>query len=371
MMHKAAKGIYVHVPYCLSKCSYCDFLSFEKKHGMDEYVKTLIDEIGRCDLKDEISTVYIGGGTPTALPSRLLCKILDAVAAFDLTKDAEITVEANPGTLTLEYLKEIKKHGANRLSFGLQTTHPQLLKSIGRIHSMEDFEQNYHAARQAGFDNINIDLMFALPNQTVAQWQQTLEKIVTLTPEHISAYSLTPAEGTPLYEDLENEKIVLPSDDIDRKMYHFARRFLASHGYGHYEISNFAKPGFESRHNINCWRRVPYIGFGLGAHSFDDNSRWCNTGDIAEYLNGNQEKHELVQLSNEEASAEAIILGLRLMDGIDAGIVTQDITALIQEGLLIREVQQGARLRLTEKGMDLANRVFGVFLEKRNTLRPD
>ncbi|MCL2264280.1 MAG: radical SAM family heme chaperone HemW, partial [Defluviitaleaceae bacterium] len=290
-----ATGIYIHIPFCVRKCVYCDFLSFEigeptppLQKNFNFYVAKVIAE-----LKDArahqifaggVDTVYIGGGTPTALPAPFLCEILGAVREFPLLDGAEITVEANPGTVDFAYLSTLKEAGVTRLSFGLQATQENLLRGLGRVHSMADFTANFRAAREAGFDNINVDLMFALPAQTLQDWQDTLAEIVALSPQHISAYSLTPAENTPLFAAIESGKTILPDDETDRTMYHYARRFLASAGYAHYEISNFAKHGFESQHNINCWTMKPYIGFGLGAHSFDGNTRWHNPETMAEYL---------------------------------------------------------------------------------------
>ena len=311
------------------------------------------------------------------MPSPLLCKILDAVfEKFDVLLDAEVTVEANPGTLTPQYLRDLKNHGVNRLSMGLQTTHTHLLKSISRIHTFENLVENYNNARAIGFDNINIDLMFALPVQKFAHWQETLNEIMTLSPEHISAYSLTPAENTPLYNDIENSKVTLPDDKLDREMYHYARTVLATAGYRQYEISNFAKPNKESRHNINCWKRVPYIGFGLGAHSFDGKRRWSNTEDMSEYISY---KHSHAagsyicaeppadafrdELTPEDAQSEKIILSLRLTEGIPLSEIpsrfTETTQNLIKDGLLIQENQN---IKLTPHGMDFANRVFTAFM---------
>jgi len=354
-------SLYIHIPYCKTKCSYCDFLSFPSK-SPEKYVKTLLNEIKALKPKSQISTVYIGGGTPTALPSPLLCKILNAAAGTA----AEVTVEANPGTLTPEYLKALKANGANRLSIGLQTTQPALLKSISRIHSYEEFLQNYHAACQAGFENINIDLMFALPNQTLENWQETLEQVTALKPRHISAYSLTPAENTPLWQALEDKTLKLPSDEIDRQMYHYARRFLAEKGYTHYEISNFAIKGFESQHNLNCWKRVPYIGLGLGASSFDGSYRWRNTENMEEYLShGHSHGHtkDIEKITPQEAVSESIILGLRLTEGINESLIpkthTAEVETLTKNNLLTRK---NKNICLTEKGLDLANQVFERFI---------
>jgi len=333
----------------------------------ESYVNALLSEIENAQITTPISTIYIGGGTPTALPSHLLCKIIDAATRHTCKNAAcdgiEITVEANPGTLSREYLSALMCHGVNRLSLGLQTTKPHLLKAINRLHSMDCFLENYHTARALGFDNINIDLMFGLPQQTIADWHDTLHEIIALAPQHISAYSLTPAENTPLWNALETGEIKLPDDDTDRNMYHMARELLSNVGYVHYELSNFAKPGFESRHNIDCWKRVPYLAFGLGAHSFDGEKRWHNTECMDEYLRDCPQLHDVCHITEAEHLSETMILGLRLTEGIAESsippIYTAQVTELIKKNLLTRE---NGFVRLTPYGMDLANQVFGEFL---------
>ena len=413
-------GIYIHIPFCVQKCNYCDFLSLplmdnsgfvypslrvkrsnpEKVQTLDcfgenalaiteglcrLYTTALLREIEDAKISTPISTIYIGGGTPTALPSHLLCKILDAVVrhceegfspmkqstpctAPGLLRSArndgpEVTVEANPGTLSREYLTALKAHGVNRLSMGLQTTKPHLLRAINRLHTMEQFLENYHTARELGFENINIDLMFALPGQTMQDWRDTLREVIALSPQHISAYSLTPAEGTPLWDALETGNVTLPGDETDRAMYHTARELLGDAGYTHYELSNFAKPGFESRHNVDCWRRVPYMAFGLGAHSFDGKTRRRNTEDMAEYLAGNHAPIEIEHLSEADHLSETMILGLRLTAGIPEENIPQifvpQVAELTAKGLLAR---QNGHVCLTPKGMDLANQVFEMFM---------
>ena len=428
-------GVYIHVPFCVQKCNYCDFLSLplagdSRAAFCDLYVNALLKEMQNAKIAAPISTIYIGGGTPTALPPHLLCKILDAVTthfvggvpprapgndvaprdaqdagerymghvpyAFPDTagnngiihtarrpqaaptnapecprrgdrprspaRHIEITVEANPGTLSRDYLSALKTHGVNRLSMGLQTTKPHLLKALGRLHTMQQFLENYHTARSLGFTNINIDLMFALPGQTMQDWRDTLHEIIALSPQHISAYSLTPAENTPLWHALERGEISLPGDETDREMYHLAREMLIAAGYTHYELSNFAKPGFESRHNIDCWRRVPYVAFGLGAHSFDGKTRRRNTENMDEYLAGHPPA-VTEHLSEAGHLSETMILGLRLMEGIPEKDIPQifapQVAELTAKGLLTR---QNGNICLTPRGMDLANQVFEAFL---------
>jgi len=377
-------GVYVHIPFCVQKCFYCDFLSFASTaiiQGSDVslqkeiYVDALIKEIAMAQhgnkIPYNIDSVYIGGGTPTVLPPFLLCKIIEAIKDFYLIADCEITVEANPGTLTREYLIMLKKAGVNRLSIGLQTIHEKHLKAIGRVHSYDDFVENFKTAREVGFDNINVDLMFALPNQTLFEWQETINKVINLSPEHISAYSLTPAESTSLWEGIENGSLKLPNDELDRMMYHFACKRLKEAGFLHYEISNFAKSNKKSRHNVNCWRLVPYYGFGLGAHSFDGKSRSFNHEKMSEYLKLSFEKQGVIHLSNEDLMAEAMILGLRLNEGISEKelsekfhvnpfeIYKNQIQKLIKSNLILKE---NGVIKLTPLGYDLANQVFESFL---------
>ncbi|MCL2500946.1 MAG: radical SAM family heme chaperone HemW [Defluviitaleaceae bacterium] len=375
--------IYIHIPFCKSKCAYCDFLSSAANPSPDGYAmaegytKALLNELKTAcegDMKGRaIKTIYVGGGTPTALPLPFLCAIINGAKRFNLTNDAEITVECNPGTLGTEGYAALKSVGVNRLSIGLQAFLDPLLARIGRSHTVEDFMLTFRAAREVGFENINVDLMFSLPGQTMNDWRDALEKLVALRPEHISAYSLTPAEGTPLWEGLEEGGIVLPDDETDRAMYHEANRTLAAAGYRRYEISNYALPGRESRHNVNTWKRLPYRGFGLGAHSFELDGgggvRWYNTEDMEKYLRAQSPPYApcregYTPIEAEEAMAEAMILGLRLTDGVVLQQNMQDrygikIEGLIADGLLAREKD---RIYLTGLGTDLANRVFGAFI---------
>ena len=382
-------GMYIHIPFCASKCAYCDFLSFEGAgEGLQkQYVRALIEEMK--DFRNTpIDTVYIGGATPTALPSPLLCEILQEVHSFNLAKDAEITVEMNPCTGSYSLLKEIKSYGVNRLSIGLQAWQDELLAKINRTHTANDFTRTIQAANAAGISNINVDLMFALPSQTLDHWRESIAQVIACSPQHISTYSLTPAENTPLWSALEAGKLHLPDEATDRAMYHEAISLLSAAGYDHYEISNFAKPGYESRHNIDCWRRKPYIGSGLGAHSFDGITRWSNTSDMTQYLEywnafiGVSERASVgaassrplthyEEISPQDAMAEAMFLGLRMTKGVNPkdfhaqfGRTLQEcygptIESLISKGLL---AYKGENIALTPLGLDLANQVFEAFL---------
>jgi len=256
----------------------------------ERYVCALIAEMRASGLPrngsagGRIDTVYIGGGTPTALPPSLLCKLLREVQQLNLASDAEITLEMNPSTNQLSALAEYARHGVNRLSIGLQAWQDKFLRGLKRAHTAAEFTQTMHAAREAGIDNINVDLMFGLPWQSMWHWRESITQVIAHAPQHISAYSLTPAENTPLWDAIEAGKLTLPSEKADREMYHEAIRMFTAAGYEHYELSNFAKPGYKSRHNVDCWRRKPYLGLGLGAHSFDGEKRFRNTMDMRRYL---------------------------------------------------------------------------------------
>jgi oxygen-independent coproporphyrinogen-3 oxidase len=357
-----AYGLYVHIPFCRTKCGYCDFLSFASQS--DETIRTyknaLLREIAQTTLRNPVDTIYIGGGTPTALPPVFLREIICALQRFDLAPGYEFTVECNPGTLTAEMLAMLKKNGVNRLSIGLQAWQDRLLNIIGRGHTQADFANDVKNAQSLGFDNISVDLMFGLPHQTINDWKETLTAAAGFKPAHISAYSLTAEEGVPIWAQRHH----FPDDETDRGLYHFARGFLRDAGYVHYELSNFAKPGFESRHNTRYWKRAAYLGFGLGAHSFDGAARWNNTGDMKTYLmNPSAPKRENYEIIHADAAlSEKIILGLRLMEGVAASLFApynDAADAFVRDGLLEYE---NSRIRLTPRGMDLANRVFSAFI---------
>ena len=410
-IESAGMGLYIHIPFCASKCTYCDFLSFGNTNEdlQKRYVQALLAEMRAACIEakigewprrvhkrtqttrfiiaadafmdaqkplPKIDTVYIGGGTPTALPSFLLCEILHELQYFNLCEDAEITVEMNPCTNADTLLPYLVAHRVNRLSVGLQAWQGDLLAKLNRAHTAKDFTKTIHAARAAGINNINVDLMFGLPGQTQDHWHESIAQAISHAPEHISAYSLTPAENTPLWDALEAGDVNLPDEAADRAMYHEAIRLLTAAGYEHYEISNFAKPGRESRHNINCWRRKPYIGFGLGAHSFDGEARWNNTSDMTEYLKSAINSHERTRLnyellSTQDAMAEAMFLGLRMTKGISpqdfqekfrkniAECYGSTLESLVSKGLLVYTTDN---IALTPLGLDLANQVFGAFL---------
>ncbi|MHA9739294.1 radical SAM family heme chaperone HemW [uncultured Robinsoniella sp.] len=378
-------GIYIHIPFCIRKCAYCDFLSFASEEDTrKKYIQSLISEIRKWEDAERwhITSIFIGGGTPSVLKKEETAGILEAVYnRFQVDDDAEITTEANPGTLTKDKLYAYREQGINRLSLGLQSVHDQELKLLGRIHTYEDFLKGFHMAREAGFSNINVDLMSALPGQTVDSWRESLIKILRLKAEHVSAYSLIIEEGTPFYEkyaedarlrDLGEDCRILPTEENERSMYYETRRLTGEYGLEQYEISNYAKPGYECRHNQAYWLRQDYLGFGLGASSLIDNVRFRNTADLKEYSQGLFEKEEREVLSVQEQMEETMFLGLRMKDGVSmetfekvfhtpfSAVYGKTVLDLKKEGLVQTEEE---RLFLTEKGFDLSNYTLAQFLQ--------
>ncbi|MCE5267521.1 MAG: radical SAM family heme chaperone HemW [Planctomycetaceae bacterium] len=311
-------------------------------------------------------TIFLGGGTPSLLDEVQATSILNAVVeAFPIEQDAEITCECNPGTLTMPFARALRKAGVNRLSLGAQAMQTRLLRLIGRIHHWEQVIASVEIARKAGFDNINLDLMFGLPSQTVADWRETLEAAIGISPTHLSCYGLIVEEGTPICRDIADGRLALPNEEVEREMYELARQTLAGHGFEQYEISNFARQGYACRHNIGCWTRVPYLGFGCAAHSFFDDCRTMNPGALDAYLAGEPPKSE--PISKEEARFESLMLGLRMTSGVSDEEFSRAHGMSIREafgekldkpiaaGLL--EWHEGV-LRLTRLGMDLQNSVL-------------
>lgn len=373
-------SLYIHIPFCAKKCFYCDFPSWQGcEADFESYAESLLKEIknGENVYSDyDISTIFIGGGTPTVLSAKLLGKITSAVLEkYNVENNAEITSEANPGTVDGCKLREMKAMGINRLSFGVQAWQNNILKDLGRIHDRHTFLKNLEEAKNAGFNNINCDLMFSLPNQTFADWVETLESFSKLDIQHISAYSLIVEEGTPLKKMQEEGKLLLPNEETDRKMYSAAKEILAQKGFERYEISNFAQKGFESRHNITYWETKPYIGFGLGSHSYFKGERYNNTYDLKEYIaaKGNagvlRENREI--LTEKEKEEEFMFMGLRMKKGISAdefskrfgrdiySVYGQAIEELLTEKLIEKKEN---RIMLTERGTDVSNIVFERFI---------
>lgn len=389
-MRRKQIGLYIHIPFCKQKCSYCDFCSYANKESfIKRYIQCVLKEIievgnnnkidfenGKDDLFS-VKTIYIGGGTPSLIESKYIVQIMEEIKSnFELDENAEITIEVNPGTVTLEKLEDYNKVGINRLSIGLQSTHEHLLKEIGRIHTYLDFLDTFRFAREAGFENINVDLMIGLPNQTLEEVKDSIEEIVSMEPEHISVYSLILEENTPLFKKVE-EGLELPNEDLERKMYWAVKQTLEQNNYIHYEISNFAKKGYESKHNLDCWNQKEYIGFGIAAHSYTNGIRYSNIENIEQYIkNYDEDKTEENLVFHEKQDMEAMqkeymLLGLRKIDGVSIQefkikfvanpvfLYHSELEKLVNEELL--EID-GDMIKLTNKGLDLANIVWEEFV---------
>lgn len=377
--------LYVHIPFCVRKCEYCDFLSAPA--GADtqqEYVRNLLLEIEQKGVRCtdyEVTTIFFGGGTPSILKAGWIADILDAIHRnFKVRKDAEITIECNPGTLTFEKLSMYKSAGINRISVGLQSASDAELRELGRIHTYEDFLKSYDLIRKKGFSNINIDLMAALPGQTLKSYEQTLQRVLAPKPEHISAYSLIIEEGTPFYEKYEADELLrekgekpqmLPSEETERLMYERTKELLLAHGYERYEISNYARRGYACRHNIGYWRRENYLGFGLGSASLLENERFHNTTDLTDYLGGDYLAYEQEKLDKKSQMEEFMFLGLRMTDGISTecfrqtfGLTVELVYGPVLEQQIADQLlrKEDGRIFLTERGLDVSNYVMAQFL---------
>ena len=407
--------LYIHIPFCVRKCNYCDFLSFPAgKEVMERYVRALEEEIrrtgeavygqngrpgetvygqngrpeeavygraggGKTEVRPgsapKISTVFVGGGTPSVLEPEQIRSLFSCLReSFLLEADAEISMEANPGTLNREKLSACREEGINRLSLGLQSADDGLLQTLGRIHTWEQFLYNYQDARQAGFRNINIDLMSSLPGQSLENYVKTLETVTALEPEHISSYSLILEEGTPFFASEEIRR-QLPDENTDREMYEKTKEILHEKGYERYEISNYAKPGFACRHNLGYWDEVPYLGLGLGASSYYKNARFSNETDIRTYMENPfvpfLGRNDYECCDEKSRMEDYMIFGLRKMAGVSLSRFEKEFGTAAEEiyggvidryvgmGLLVLE---GDRLRLTDAGIDVSNRIFEDFL---------
>ncbi len=319
---KKSLGLYIHVPFCKRKCLYCDFCSVagESRELIEGYVsslKTCLAQYSKNAEDYSVDTVYFGGGTPTVLPIELMGEILDVCfSAYDVTKSAEITCETNPATASFEYLSQLRKMGVNRLSIGLQSMRENELKALGRIHSREDFLRTFRDARRAGFDNISVDLMYGIPEQTMESFKDTIEKTVSLSPEHISAYCLKVEENTPFGK--MGDKLILPDDDEASDMYEECVKALVRAGYSRYEISNFSKEGRESRHNLRYWLGSEYLGIGAAAHSYFGGERFAFSPNITAFANGEFSLCEREKIDNEERMREHVMLRMRLSRGVSA-----------------------------------------------------
>lgn len=407
--------LYIHIPFCVRKCNYCDFLSFPAgKEVMERYVRALEEEIrrtgetvygqngrpgetvygqngrpeeavygraggGKTEVRPgsapKISTVFVGGGTPSVLEPEQIRSLFSCLReSFLLEADAEISMEANPGTLNREKLSACREAGINRLSLGLQSADDGLLQTLGRIHTWEQFLYNYQDARQAGFRNINIDLMSSLPGQSLENYVKTLETVTALEPEHISSYSLILEEGTPFFASEEIRR-QLPDENTDREMYEKTKEILHEKGYERYEISNYAKPGFACRHNLGYWDEVPYLGLGLGASSYYKNARFSNETDIRTYMENPfvpfLGRNDYECCDEKSRMEDYMIFGLRKMAGVSLSRFEKEFGTAAEEiygGVIGRYVGmgflvlEGDRLRLTDAGIDVSNRIFEDFL---------
>jgi oxygen-independent coproporphyrinogen-3 oxidase len=373
-------GLYIHIPFCYKKCSYCDFISFKyNDQNIDQYVKALLKEIELYSSrlkKYKVKTLFIGGGTHSALTIDKMDTIVNKLyKSLSIESGIEFSVESNPGTLTKEKLEGYLKIGVNRLSIGLQSFNDRILNSIGRIHSKEIFLRNYHTARDVGFDNINIDLMYGLPGQSLSDWKDTLEKVIELRPEHISAYALKIEEGTRFYDLYLQNKLHLADEEEEREMYHYTIETLNKQGIVQYEISNFAKEDYECEHNLIYWNNEEFLGLGLAAHSYLNFCRFANTNNFEEYINllnnGKLPVSTKENKSREDEIFETMFLGLRLTKGVNVNkfkkrfrlnpleIYKYKLDKMIKLGLITVDENS---IRLTRYGMDVSNQVFLEFI---------
>ena len=389
-MDKKELGIYVHIPFCKRKCKYCDFVSFENHDEFfKKYIDKVVEEIDYCFQKEsskynelnlevlsqrKVNTIYFGGGTPSIINEKYIGQILEKLKEkFDICSDAEITIEINPGTINKEKIEYYKSIGINRLSIGLQSAEDRLLSLIGRIHTYEEFLDAYKLARDCGFENINVDLMLALPTQTMDELVQSLIKVINLSPEHISLYSLILEEGTELEKEINEGKLSIVSDELERKMYWKTKKMLEKNKYAQYEISNFSKKGYESKHNMNCWNQNEYIGFGVAAHSYINDIRFSNECDFDKYLS--ESFDEIFSINEkqtiEDKVKEYMMLGFRKIDGIKISKFEEkfginpllafrfEIEKMVKQDLIEIDLDN---IKLTQKGLDFANTVFEEFV---------
>ena len=403
MMNKKKLEIYVHIPFCAKKCAYCDFLSFPGNMRMRrEYTDKLLEEIriqSSFVREYQVDTIFLGGGTPSVLDVTDITAIMGTLKEhYDIAPDAEITIEVNPGTVKMEGLVAYREAGINRVSMGLQSADDTELRYLGRIHTYAEFLKSFQRVRMAGFTNVNVDLISAIPGQTPESWRNTLKKTAMLKPEHISAYSLIVEEGTPFYDrygghvEMESYEMSpeerrrlmalpdLPDEDTEREMYYMTRNCLAEQGYERYEISNYARPGFECRHNVGYWTGTGYLGLGLGASSYLEGCRFHNTSDFQSYVSAHLDdeaefcqalRQDMEQLSVKSKMEEFMFLGLRLTRGVSVeGFITPFgqsirnvyggvIDKLERKGLL---EHKNGYYHLTERGLDLSNYAMSLFL---------
>ena len=373
-------GAYIHIPFCKHKCSYCDFVSFAGKDDLiQQYIKCLKDEIRIKKNNDYlVKTIYIGGGTPSYISAKSIKDILNVIREkFKIDDNAEITIEINPGTVDEEKMQTYIEAGINRISVGLQSANDVLLKEIDRIHNFEQFLETIRIAKSVGFSNINADVMIGLPNQTIYDVEDTINLLLKENLQHISVYSLIVEDGTKIKKQIENKKLSLPDDEIERYMYWFTKRKLEKNGFIHYEISNFAKPGYASKHNMDCWNQKEYIGFGLNASSYEDDVRYKNTSDLRAYINNLEKGEQFKNIQIEERQDkkakmdEFFLLGLRKINGVNLNefghkfnenpifIYKDTFEKLLDEDLIVFDINY---VKLSKKGLDLANQVWEEFV---------
>lgn len=373
-------GIYIHIPFCIKKCNYCDFTSYANCSFIEKYIQAVSKEIEQEQEREEyiVTTIYIGGGTPSSIDAKYIGDVFNKLKEkFSIKENAEITIEINPGTVNTEKLTKYKEYGINRLSIGLQETDNELLKMLGRIHTYEEFLNAYNIAKNVGFDNINVDLMIGLPNQNLENIKKSLENVINLKPKHISVYSLIVEEGTAIYKEIESGRLNLPHEELEREQYWYVKNTLEKNGYIHYEISNFAKNGFESKHNMNCWEQKEYLGFGLAAHSYINKLRYSNLENLKEYIQsiecGQYENNRIIneEQDTESEQKEFMLLGLRKLDGVSIQQFKlkfntnplfkfkKELNKLANEELIVVD---GDDIKLSSKGLDLANVVWEEFV---------
>lgn len=369
-------SLYIHIPFCDQKCFYCDFPSFAGKGDLKErYIKALIKEL-KIKIKNyKIETIFIGGGTPSSLNAKELELLLKAIKEIDFSEEVEYTMECNPGNLTREKLLIMKANGVNRISMGLQAVQNDMLKIMGRIHNFNEFLDNFKEARAVGFNNINVDLMFGLPEQRIDYWEETLDRIIDLNPEHISAYSLIVEEGTAFHNLYEKDKLILPTEEIERDMYNMAKEKLNEAGYNQYEISNYSKKDLECRHNLAYWDMKAWIGVGSAASSYIDSKRITNIATVEKYIeameNDKSIVEEEIQNSLNDNIEEFMFMGLRKIEGIsklefknrfkiDIEKIYGDMLKKYQEKELLKVTEE--RVYLTSKGIEWSNQIMAEFL---------
>lgn len=380
MMKNSNLGLYLHIPFCVHKCNYCDFLSGQATpEEMVSYCHSLCQEMSLWSsdprvMQREVDTIFLGGGTPSLLSVENISQVIGSLYDyFRIANDAEFSIECNPGTVTKEKLQAYYQLGVNRLSLGMQSTISQELEKLGRIHTYDEFVTTFHMARETGFTNINVDVMAAIPKQTVQSYQTTLQRVLELEPEHISSYSLIIEEGTPFYEKYQDNPPV--DEETDRKMYEMTAELLAGAGYKRYEISNYAKEGYSCKHNLKYWHRDDYLGLGLGAASFLEEERFYNTRVHSTYQTrvkaGEKPLAETEVISRKQAMAEFMYLGLRCMQGVSVHefeccfqvklteVYGHVIDKYVRQGLLIHK---GDTVALTNHGIDVSNLVFADFI---------